>query len=98
MGLMRQAAGRPIDDYDNWSTDTGLTEKQFLARANLREGINGQARISTQFENVENRDEVNSPRSEQRKRQFDNGQPKDFIVPGTNPDADGDSDGDTKLP
>lgn len=107
MSIRKMLPSRPVEDYDNYSTDTGLTETKFQqnARRNpgwkgdaLCEGISGCAPISTQYENVENADEVNAPRSVQRHRDFNNGLPHDCVVPGTNPDADvaGDSDGDMK--
>ena len=94
MGLDRMLPTRKVEDYDNFSTDQGLTERSFHARANLGEGISGCAPISTQFENVENRDVVNRPRSVQRADEFNKAAPVNYVVPGTNPDADGDSDGD----
>lgn len=97
MSIQRMLPTRPVEDYDNFSTDKGLTEKRFHENAKsnpgwkgdaLREGINGCSPISTQFENVENRDEVVAPRSDLRHKDYVNGRPHDSYTPGTNPHDD----------
>ena len=57
----------PATDYGMNRPDPGVVEKEFDARANLGEGINGQDRMDTNFENTERR-QVLAPRGDARGR------------------------------
>jgi hypothetical protein len=57
----------PSTDYTMDRPDPGVTEKEFDRRGNLQEGINGQDRIDTRYENTE-RTQVLAPRGDARGR------------------------------
>ena len=57
----------PRTDYEMDRPDPGVTESEFDARANLKEGVNGCDRFDSRFENTE-RTQVLAPRGDARGR------------------------------
>lgn len=57
----------PRTDYEMDRPDPGVTEDEFHRRKNLMEGINGQDRFDSRFENTE-RTQVLAPRGDKRGR------------------------------
>lgn len=57
----------PSTDYEMGRPDPGVTEREFDSRAHLHEGINGQDRFDSRFENTE-RTQVLAPRGDARGR------------------------------
>lgn len=57
----------PCTDYEMDRPDPGVTEKEFDKRKDLHEGVNGQDRFDSRFENTE-RTQVLAPRGDARGR------------------------------
>lgn len=71
---MSTTMGIPPIEYEQWDQYGATPEKQFRAKANLKEGISGCAPMDTTFENTI-REQVKAPRSDEVNRPM----PRDYF-------------------